>query len=43
MRLGLTSTLLRESDRGMAAVEQMIQYKPELLAGGYRHRSLGAA
>jgi acyl-CoA thioester hydrolase len=33
MRLGLTSTLLRESNRGMAAVEQTIQYKRELLAG----------
>jgi acyl-CoA thioester hydrolase len=31
--LGLTSRLLRESHRGMAAVEQTIQYKRELLAG----------
>ena len=31
--LGITPTLLRESNRGMAAVEQNIQYKRELLAG----------
>jgi acyl-CoA thioester hydrolase len=31
--LGLTPTLLREMKRGMAAVEQTIQYKRELLAG----------
>jgi acyl-CoA thioester hydrolase len=31
--LGLTPTLLRESNRGMAAVEQNIQYRRELLAG----------
>ena len=32
-RLGLTPSFLRESGRGMAAVEQTIQYKRELLAG----------
>jgi len=32
-RLGLTPTYLRESDRGMAAVQQNITYKRELLAG----------
>jgi acyl-CoA thioester hydrolase len=32
-RLGLTPAFLRESGRGMAAVEQSIQYKRELLAG----------
>ena len=31
--LGLTPTFLRENNRGMAAVEQNIQYKRELLAG----------
>jgi acyl-CoA thioester hydrolase len=31
--LGITPTLLRETNRGMAAVEQNIQYKRELLAG----------
>ena len=31
--LGLTPSFLRENDRGMAAVEQIIQYKRELLAG----------
>ncbi len=31
--LGLTSAFLRENKRGMAAVEQTIQYKRELLAG----------
>ena len=31
--LGITPTLLRETSRGMAAVEQTIQYKRELLAG----------
>jgi len=31
--LGLTPNFLRENDRGMAAVEQTIQYKRELLAG----------
>ena len=31
--LGLTPSFLRENDRGMAAVEQTIQYKRELLAG----------
>ena len=31
--LGLTPALLREMKRGMAAVEQTIQYKRELLAG----------
>ena len=31
--LGLTPGFLRENDRGMAAVEQIIQYKRELLAG----------
>ena len=31
--IGLTPTFLRESNRGMAAVEQNIQYKRELLAG----------
>jgi acyl-CoA thioester hydrolase len=32
-RLGLTPSFLRENDRGMAAVEQTIQYKRELRAG----------
>ena len=32
-RLGLTPTYLRESGRGMAAVQQNIAYKRELLAG----------
>ena len=32
-RLGLTPTYLRESGRGMAAVEQNISYRRELLAG----------
>jgi acyl-CoA thioester hydrolase len=32
-RIGLTPTYLRESGRGMAAVEQIISYKRELLAG----------
>ena len=31
--LGLTPAFLRENNRGMAAVEQTIQYKRELLAG----------
>jgi acyl-CoA thioester hydrolase len=31
--LGLTSAFLRENKRGMAAVEQTIQYKRELLPG----------
>ena len=31
--LGLTPAFLRETKRGMAAVEQTIQYKRELLAG----------
>jgi acyl-CoA thioester hydrolase len=31
--LGLTPQFLRENKRGMAAVEQTIQYKRELLAG----------
>jgi acyl-CoA thioester hydrolase len=31
--LGLTPTVLRESERGMAAVEQRIAYRRELLAG----------
>jgi len=31
--LGLTPQFLRENNRGMAAVEQTIQYKRELLAG----------
>src|SRR5438046_4111063 len=31
--LGLTSSFLRENKRGMAAVEQTIQYKRELLPG----------
>lgn len=31
--LGITPALLRETSRGMAAVEQIIQYKRELLAG----------
>ena len=33
LALGLTPALLRETKRGMAAVEQTIQYKRELLAG----------
>ena len=33
VRLGLTPTYLRESGRGMAAVQQNIAYKRELLAG----------
>jgi acyl-CoA thioester hydrolase len=32
-RIGLTPTYLRESGRGMAAVQQDISYKRELLAG----------
>ena len=32
-RLGLTPSYLRESGRGMAAVQQNIAYKRELLAG----------
>jgi acyl-CoA thioesterase FadM len=32
-RLGLTPTHLRESGRGMAAVQQNLTYKRELLAG----------
>jgi acyl-CoA thioester hydrolase len=32
-RIGLTPTYLRESGRGMAAVQQNINYKRELLAG----------
>jgi acyl-CoA thioester hydrolase len=32
-RIGLTPTYLRESGRGMAAVQQNITYKRELLAG----------
>jgi acyl-CoA thioester hydrolase len=32
-RLGLTPSYLRESGRGMAAVEQKVVYKRELLAG----------
>jgi acyl-CoA thioester hydrolase len=32
-RIGLTPTYLRESERGMAAVQQNITYKRELLAG----------
>jgi acyl-CoA thioester hydrolase len=32
-RLGLTPTYLRESGRGMAAVQQTMSYKRELLAG----------
>ena len=32
-RLGLTPSYLRESGRGMAAVQQQITYKRELLAG----------
>ncbi|MGY3442590.1 MULTISPECIES: acyl-CoA thioesterase [unclassified Bradyrhizobium] len=32
-RLGLTPSYLRESGRGMAAVQQNISYKRELLAG----------
>ena len=32
-RIGVTPTYLRESGRGMAAVEQNISYKRELLAG----------
>ena len=32
-RIGLTPTYLRESGRGMAAVQQNIGYKRELLAG----------
>ncbi len=31
--LGITPTFLRENNRGMAAVEQNIQYKRELLVG----------
>jgi len=31
--LGLTPMFLRANDRGMAAVEQVIEYKRELLAG----------
>ena len=32
-RIGLTPTYLREANRGMAAVQQNISYKRELLAG----------
>jgi acyl-CoA thioester hydrolase len=32
-RIGLTPTYLRQSNRGMAAVQQNISYKRELLAG----------
>ena len=32
-RIGLTPTYLRESNRGMAAVQQNITYRRELLAG----------
>ena len=32
-RLGLTPSYLRESGRGMAAVQQTLSYKRELLAG----------
>jgi acyl-CoA thioester hydrolase len=32
-RIGLTPTYLRSSNRGMAAVQQNISYKRELLAG----------
>jgi acyl-CoA thioester hydrolase len=32
-RIGLTPTYLRETGRGMAAVQQNISYKRELLAG----------
>jgi acyl-CoA thioester hydrolase len=32
-RIGLTPTYLRESNRGMAAVQQNVTYKRELLAG----------
>ena len=31
--IGITPTFVRENKRGMAAVEQTIQYKRELLAG----------
>ncbi len=31
--IGITSTYMREQKRGMAAVEQKIQYKKELVAG----------
>ena len=31
--IGLTPTFLRENNRGMAAVEQTVQYRRELLAG----------
>ncbi|MCW3473107.1 acyl-CoA thioesterase [Limobrevibacterium gyesilva] len=33
LRLGLTPTYLREQQRGMAAVQQNISYRRELLAG----------
>ena len=33
LALGLTPTFLRENGRGVAAVEQVISYKKELLAG----------
>ena len=33
LALGITPALLRESNRGMAAVEKTISYKRELLAG----------
>jgi acyl-CoA thioester hydrolase len=32
-RIGLTPAFLRENGRGMAAVEQVIQYRRELVAG----------
>ena len=31
--IGITPAFMRDNDRGMAAVEQTIQYKRELLAG----------
>ena len=35
-RLGLTLSYLREAGRGMAAVQQTVTYKRELLAGDIR-------
>ena len=40
--MGVTAAFLKENQRGMAAVQQNITYRRELLAGGgYRARALG--
>ena len=38
--LGLTLEFLRRSNRGMAAVEQTLNYRKELRAGRHRQRPL---